>query len=118
MKNKLKRFMDSSIGRSVWFSVRFILEIAIFTGLIFLVYQYCSGKIIEGMTVEQYHETMSLFQRFEKPDSAAFRNIVLLLFGYVLAGTVYACIRSTQLVEGMEIKKLKKKIKELEACQE
>ncbi|WP_068505874.1 hypothetical protein [Paenibacillus kribbensis] len=118
MKNKLKRFIDSPIGRSVWFSVRFIFEIAIFTGLIFLAYQYLSGKVMEGMTVAQYHETMSLFQRFEKPDSAAFRNIVLLLFGYVLVGTVYACIRSTQLVKGIEIKQLKRKIQELEACQE
>jgi len=114
MKNKLKKFMDSTPGMLIIC----LAEIAIFAVLVVYGYNYFSGKLFAGMTAAQYHQGMHLFNEIDKPDSIVFRQTMLMLFGSLVTVGLVTSMHLIGFFHELDKKKLKKKIKELEACQE
>ncbi|WP_058831538.1 hypothetical protein [Paenibacillus polymyxa] len=113
MKNKLKKFMDSTPGMLVVC----LAQIAIFAVLVMYGYNYLSGKLFAGMTAAQYHQGMHLFNEIDKPESIVFRKTVVMLFGSLVTVGLVASMQLIGLFHELDKKKLKKRIQELEACQ-
>ncbi|MEE4565917.1 hypothetical protein [Paenibacillus polymyxa] len=113
MKNKIKKFMDSTPGMLVVC----LAQIAIFAVLVAYGYNYYSLKLSAGMTAAQYHQAMHLLNEIDKSDSIVFRQTVLMLFGSIVAFGLITCMQLIGLFHELDKKKLKKRIQELEACQ-
>lgn len=114
MKNKLKKFMDSTPGMLVVY----LSEIAILAVLVTYVYNYFSGKLFAGMTAAQYYQGMHLFNEINKTDSIVFRKTMLMLYGSLVIFGLVASMHLMSFFHEVDKKKLKKRILELEACQE
>jgi heme/copper-type cytochrome/quinol oxidase subunit 3 len=114
MKDKLKRFMDSTPGMLVFY----LAEIAIFAVLVGYGYNYFTEKWFAGMTAAQYHQGIHLFNEIDKPDSIVFRKTLLLLFGSLAGVGLVASMHLISFFHDLDKKKLKKRILELEAYQE
>lgn len=113
MKNKLKKFMDSTPGMLVVC----LAQIAIFAVLVVYGYNYFSGKLFAGMTAAQYHQGMHLFNEIDKPESIVFRKTVVMLLGSLVTFGLVASMHLLSFIHELDKKKLKKKIQELEAYQ-